>query len=295
MLKRCKLVFGFIAVAAIPSICAVTANGAEPEPCVLAWNRNILTIQRPAVTSEKMPGGQIQILYIEAYCRRGSTEREWDKTTIGHKTEVVGGKQGTSHLQLRCTLYDGVTVDHDIRGFPSAVEFRLTAHNPTTRESQAFWGQPCLRVDRFTGRRQQTYLDKCFIFVDGKLTRLPTQPWATKARYVPGQVWAPRHVDRNDVNPRPLSSIVPSNGLIGCFSADEKMVLATAWEPYQELFQGVITCIHSDFRIGGLKPGETKQIHGKLYVMKADINALLDRYRRDFPEHFETSVNATRK
>jgi hypothetical protein len=294
MLERCKLVFGFVAVTAIRSIGVVTANGAEPEPFVLAWNRNILTIQRPAVTSERIPGGQIQILYIEAYCRPGSTQREWGQTTIGHKTEVVGGKQGTSHLQLRCTLHDGVTVDHDIRGLPAAVEFRLTAHNPTTRESQAFWGQPCLRVDRFTARRQQTYLDKCFIFVDGKLTRLPTQPWATKARYVPGQVWAPRHVDRNDVNPRPLSSIVPSNGLIGCFSADEKMVLATAWEPYQELFQGVITCIHSDFRIGGLKPGETKQIHGKLYVMQADINALLDQYRRDFPEHFEPSVNAIR-
>ena len=28
--------------------------------------------------------------------------------------------------------------------------------------------------------------------------------------------------------------------------------LATAWEPYQELFQGVIVCMHSDFRIGGL-------------------------------------------
>ena len=27
--------------------------------------------------------------------------------------------------------------------------------------------------------------------------------------------------------------------------------MAVAWEPYQELFQGVIVCLHSDFRIGG--------------------------------------------
>ena len=79
------------------------------------------------------------------------------------------------------------------------------------------------------------------------------------------------NVNRGDVNPRPLSPLVPSSGLTGCFSADERMILAVAWEPYQEIFQGVIACLHSDFRIGGLKPGETKKIHGKLYVVPADV------------------------
>jgi hypothetical protein len=73
--------------------------------------------------------------------------------------------------------------------------------------------------------------------------------------------------------------------LIGVYSADEKKILATAWEPYQELFQGVIACIHSDFRIGGLKPGETKNIRGKIYIVDADPAALLKRYEKDFPEH----------
>ena len=160
---------------------------AEPEPFVLSWNKNMLNIRRPAGAAEQIPGGEIQIHYIEAYCRPGSTDREWRETTIGHKTKLVSG-QGTSHLRLQCTLRDGVVIDHDIRGLATSVDFRLTAHNPTNRASQADWGQPCLRVDRFTGRTQQTYLDKCFIFVDGKLTRLPTEPWATKARYMPGQV-----------------------------------------------------------------------------------------------------------
>jgi hypothetical protein len=86
------------------------------------------------------------------------------------------------------------------------------------------------------------------------------------------------------VNPRPLSELVPSSGLMGCFSADERQIMAFAWEPYQELFLGVITCIHSDFRIGGLEPGETKQIRGKLYIVEADVPALVERYERDFPE-----------
>jgi hypothetical protein len=73
--------------------------------------------------------------------------------------------------------------------------------------------------------------------------------------------------------------------LIGCFSGDEKLIWATAWEPYQELFQGVGRCLHSDFRLGGLQAGETKLVRGKIYIMRNDVPALLERYLRDFPEH----------
>ena len=60
------------------------------------------------------------------------------------------------------------------------------------------------------------------------------------------------------------------------------MVYAVAWEPYQELFQGVIRCLHSDFRLGGLKPGETKKIRGKLYIVPADMKKLVERFEEDF-------------
>ena len=127
-------------------------------------------------------------------------------------------------------------------------------------------------------------MSRCFIFLDGRLARLPTRDWATKAYYVPGQVWVAPGVDRDDVNPRPLNPHTPSNGLIGCFSADDKMIMATAWEPYQELFQGVITCLHSDFRLGNIQPGETKKIRGKIYFVPNDVSALLERYAKDFPK-----------
>jgi hypothetical protein len=240
----------------------------------------MLTVSGPAV-----PGGEIKTWYIEAYCRPGSTDREWGETTIGHRTEPVDADPAGKWLHLRCTLRDGVVVDHRIEAGDDFVDFRLVAHNPTDKPSQAWWAQPCTRVDGFTGRKQADYLDKCFIVLDGRLARLPTKPWATKARYTPGQVWRSPVANADDVNPRPLSKLVPSEGLIGCFSADERMILATAWEPYQELFQGVIVCVHSDFRIGGLKPGERKRIRGKLYLVPADEEALLARYRRDFPEH----------
>jgi len=62
------------------------------------------------------------------------------------------------------------------------------------------------------------------------------------------------------------------------------MIFATAFEPYQELFQGVAICLHSDFRLGGLQPGETKQIRGRIYLVPANVPALLKRYAADFPE-----------
>lgn len=251
----------------------------EAAPLTLSWSNNFLTIH-----GARLPGGRLRIQYLEAYCRPRSTDRDWRQTVIPHKTELLSQSTDKKALELRCKLADGVIVTHHIMAGTDEVTFRLTATNPTEKASEVDWAQPCIRVDTFTGRGQNDYLPLCFIFLDGRLTRLPTQPWADKARYVPGQVYCPAHVDRRDVNPRPLSALVPSNGLIGCFSGDGKLLMATAWEPYQELFQGVAVCLHSDFRIGGLKPGETKKIRGKIYVLPADAGALLRRYERDFPE-----------
>ncbi|MDA0833650.1 MAG: hypothetical protein O2955_07800 [Planctomycetota bacterium] len=252
----------------------------KPSSFRLVWEKNFLTI-----SGDSIPGGEITVMYLEAYCRPGSTDRDWRETTIGHMTELVDASEDGKTIRLKCTLNDGVIVTHKITAVTDGVQFDLKATNPTKTASLADWAQPCVRVDRFTGRDQKTYLEKLFVFLDDELTRMPTPNWATKARYTPGQVWCPQGVNRNDVNPRPLSDDIPSNGLIGCFSSDESMILASAWHPYQELFQGVANCVHADFRIGGLKPGESKTIRGKLYIVPADVEALVKLYEQEFPEH----------
>jgi hypothetical protein len=248
------------------------------EPLRITWEKGLLTI-----SGNQLPGGEITINYLEAYCRAGSTDADWNKTVVGHRGRLVAAGADGTLLELHDDVADGLVVDHKIRSTADEVRFEITAHNPTARRSEAHWAQPCIRLAKFTGADQASYLGRSFVFLDGELARMPTRDWATLARYVPGQTWCPAHVDRNDVNPRPLSPLVPSNGLIGCFSADEKKVFGVAFEPYQELFQGVIVCLHSDFRLGGLLPGETKRIRGRIYVVP-DVETLLTRYQRDFPE-----------
>ena len=269
----------FVAAGALVLAACSTAGS----PLSISWERNYLTIR-----GEYLPGREMKVLYIEAYCRPNSHETDWGThTVIGHSTELVTSDD--TRLELRCTLKDGVIVDHVITSTHDEIDFRLTARNPTKTASDAHWAQPCIRVGAFTGlgtpgKATYEYMKKSFIFLDGKLSLMPTKDWATEARYVPGQVWRAPGVKAADINPRPLNPNVPSNGLIGCFSADDSKIMATAWEPYQELFQGVITCLHNDFRIGGLKPGETKKIRGKIYVVPNDVPALLRRFARDFPE-----------
>jgi hypothetical protein len=276
----------FVCAAAIYCCSLPAIQAAEPPSRLrLAWADEWLSI-----SGTHLPGGEVRVHYLEAFCRSGSTDRDWHETVIPHRTELDSARVDGDRLTLRSTLSDGVVVQNEIAARRidddgDAVEFRLTATNPTDKPSDTQWAQPCIRVDKFTGHGQADYLPFCFIYLDGKSATLPTKPWAEKARYTPGQVYCPAGVSRDDVNPRPLSSLIPSNGLIGCYSSDRKQILATAWEPYQELFQGVGVCIHSDFRIGGLKPHETKAIRGMIYITAADEPKLLKRYRADFPEH----------
>lgn len=243
----------------------------------LSWQKNVLTLHSP-----KLPSGKLDILYLEAFCRRGSTHRAWDQTTIPFTTELV--RLGPLHRRviLRSLVADEVEVRHDIRSTADEVDFQLELENKTDRPVDIDWAQACIRVGDFTGRGQEDYFEKCFIYTDQGLACMNKTHRASDALYTPGQVYVPAGIDLNDVNPRPISQTRPANGLVGCFSADGKMLLATAWSRTQELFQGIIVCIHSDFRIGGLKRGETKRLRGKIYLMANEPDKLLARYQQDF-------------
>ena len=175
-------------------------------------------------------------------------------------------------------------VAHVVTAGVDEIDFRFTLVNHGAQDIDLQWFQPaCIRVEKFTGCVQSNYTAKSFIFTGRGLTTLADTRRTEDALYRGGQVYVMPGVSPNDANPRPLSFDRPANGLIGCFSADGRQLLATASDTTHELFEGVYVCLHSDPRIGGLKAGETKAIHAKLYVLTNDVPALLRRYEKDFP------------
>jgi hypothetical protein len=162
------------------------SNSAQESPATsIRWEKNYLTIRNP-----RMPG-EVEINYLEAFCRPGSTDRDWNETVIPHTTKLIEATPDGRRIRLQSVLEDGVIVDHEIRAEPDEVDFRLTARNPTGTASQAHWAQPCMRVDRFTGTKRafatEEYLPKCFIFLDGKLAPMPTRSWAKRRATSPAR------------------------------------------------------------------------------------------------------------
>ncbi|MBI3858138.1 MAG: hypothetical protein HY293_20850 [Planctomycetes bacterium] len=256
-------------------VCGCAAPEIKQKPPLgISWEKNMLTVSGP------FPGGKIETWYLEAFCRAGARDRVWKETTIPHTTEKISDNGQT--IRLLTKVEGGVEVTSDISAGFGEIEFRVEAVNKGKAYVDAQWVQPCVRVGPFTGCDQKSYVSRSFIFVNGKRTFLDQARRTEEAIYKGGQLYIPPGINRADCNPRPHSPDVPSNRLIGCVSANNEWLWATAWEPTQELFQGVIICLHNDFRLGGLNPGETKRARGKMYIMENDVELLLGRYSKDF-------------
>lgn len=262
---------------ALLTTCSVFA---QQHPLHVTWTNNMLR-----VSGSQVPGEFMETWYLEAFCRSGSTGQSWDKTTIPHQTELIDPRP--HHLRLRTRVEPSIVIDHVITTKHDEVDFQMTVRNEGASFVDVQWFQPCTRVGRFTGMKQTNYIEKSFIFTADGLQLLSKLPRTEEAIYRGGQVYVPAGIPPADVNPRPISKIKPANALIGCFSADDKMLFATAWDQTQELFQGVIVCLHNDPRIGGLKPNETRKLRGKVYILPNDPAELLRRYQADFGEKKE--------
>jgi hypothetical protein len=242
----------------------------------ISWTNNLLTITGP-----ELPGNKLDVWYLEAFCHRGSTKRDWRETTLPHKTELLSADGKV--LKFRTRVQPDVEMLHEVKAGADEVSFDFQFANHGTNFVDIDWFQPaCIRVERFTGRQQSNYTERAFIFTSKGLTRLAETRRTEEALYRGGQVYVPAGINLADVNPRPICRDQPVNGLIGCFSADDRWILATASDQTHELFEGVYVCLHSDPHVGGLAPGAKKTFHSKIYFVKNDPAALLKRYQRDF-------------
>lgn len=265
--------YGVISTATMLLLCVCT------QALEVSWTNNLLSI-----SGTNLPGGKLEVWYLEAFCRSGAHGRDWRQTTLPHKTTLLTN-EGNRVLRFRTTVQPEIEVTHVVTSSHDELDIQFTMTNRGHGDVDVQWFQPaCIRVEKFTGCGQSNYIAKSFIFTERGLTTLDQTRRTEEALYRGGQVFVMPGVQAEDANPRPLSHDRPANGLIGCFSADGKQLLATASDATHELFEGVYVCLHSDPRIGGLKAGETKAIRAKLYVLTNDVPGLLRRYRKDFPE-----------
>ncbi|HTL15868.1 MAG TPA: hypothetical protein VL793_01455 [Patescibacteria group bacterium] len=239
------------------------------------------------MSDQRLPGGKLEILYLEAFCRSGATGREWRQTTLPHKTTLV--QAAPRHLEFRTHVEPSVNVSHRIDANNDSLDLFFELTNTGEAPLDLQWFEPaCIRVAEFTGCDQASYIKRSFIFTQSGLTTLNELRRTTNALYLGGQVYLPAGVLKADANPRPVCLDQPTNGLIGCFSQDNQWLLATASDRTHELFEGVYVCLHSDPRVSGLKAGETKKVRSKIYFLRNDIPALLRQYKIDFPATEQT-------
>ena len=258
-------------------LCGAALSADADDGLTLHWTNKMLTVSGPA-----LPGGNLEILYLEAFCRKGSTDRDWRKTVLPHRTRLVAAEPG--YLSFRTTIEPEAVMLHEVRVSSNGLDFDYTLTNEGQQPLDLEWFQPaCIRVARFTGLDQSNYISRSFIFTERGLTTLDKTRRREEGFYRGGQVYIPKGINLADVNPRPICQDQPVNGLIGCFSADGKQLLATASTSTHELFEGVFVCLHSDPHVGALAPGETKQIRARIYLVPNDPEELLRLYRKDFP------------
>src|SRR2546423_14621052 len=88
-----------VAALLLMGIFVSAARGDDDRAMRLAWKDNYLTISGP-----DLPGREMKILYIEAYCRPGATGRKWEQTTVGHTTRLVSAAAEGALQVLRVQL-----------------------------------------------------------------------------------------------------------------------------------------------------------------------------------------------
>src|SRR5207245_2693280 len=111
-----SLVFGIWSFVSTPTLALAS------DDLTLNWTNNLLTLSSPT-----LPGGKLDIWYLEAFCREGSTGRDWGKTVLPHKTQLVSADP--RHLHFRTTVEPDVEMLHDILAGTDEIEIHFELKN----------------------------------------------------------------------------------------------------------------------------------------------------------------------
>jgi len=199
-------------------------------------------------------------------------------------------KDESGAVSYAASLPNNVNFSGKITPGPDYVDMLFTVTNNTDAPLHNNHVQVCLSMRQATGFNKQEDVSTTYVPIDGKFIPLNTThpsaeelgrpPWlqiATKGRTIPEKYrmnskagwW---YIDEQ-----------PDYALITRVTDDGKHLVAIAFRGAdQAMTNSRIPCLHSGPPgIPVVGPGESKSISGRLYLMDADFDKLLERYKKD--------------
>lgn len=82
------------------------------------------------IHGDHIPGKQVRINYLEAYCRANSTDADWVKhTVVKHEAQLISLNEEKTVLRVRDRVSDGLIVEHTIKAGREEIEIVISEKN----------------------------------------------------------------------------------------------------------------------------------------------------------------------
>jgi hypothetical protein len=246
------------------------ANSAEPNVKLREWQRGF------AVDSQPQPDMSVYLWFYEWHMFEAMTPGQHTRGTYELQRSLSGdqrvGRITSDALQLSmAAVTDGA-------------ELKLTVKNITDYQFPPIAATiPCFNPGPKETRNRQFANTNTYYLSAGGLKKLIKREihFNDKFRKLvdeqgkPGEfVWSHKW---------PLNDDNAVGGLIVRESTDGKWACGIAWEDFlSSQGHNPWECMHLSIRIGDLKPGESKTIRGRIYLLRGDKSDVLKRYYEDF-------------
>jgi predicted GH43/DUF377 family glycosyl hydrolase len=198
----------------------------------------------------------------------GTLWHEWEADA--EDLQVLNSNESVERLGLKFIrgIWYRALVTHTENG----LDLKISAKNMSSETFQNVSGIVCLGYpdERF----QDPALERTFVQVNGKLTALKDTDRGTgdpcRTHYlVEGQNPIHHHAPSYWGK---LSRTVSDSGAILRTSSCGTYTIGTAWDSVSEIWdnQDAHACIHSNFSLGDMQPGETKSVTGRIVLVSGN-------------------------
>lgn len=194
-------------------------------------------------------------------------------------------------VSYRAVLPSKIEFSGKLTPGPDYVDASMTAFNGTTEPIHSVFSQICLSMRDATGFNEQNDVSTTYIPMNGKFfpldkshpsaEELRRPPWLQIHTKAMGEYRGPR------INSRAGWWVIEEqadHALIARISDDGSHLVAIAFRGATGLMTNSrIPCLHSGPpRIPVIPPGESRAVSGRIYLMDADLDRLMERFKTDF-------------